>query len=40
MFHSTRNLHAFNCQLYLFGSEAWTAEQNIEIVETVYTHFT
>jgi len=37
MFHSTRNLHPLNCQLLLFGYEAWTAEQNIEIVETVHT---
>ena len=40
MLHSTCNLHPINCQLLLFGSEAWTAKQNIEIVETVYTHFT
>ena len=36
LFHSTRNLHPLNCQLLLFGSEAWTAEQNIELVEAVY----
>ena len=36
MFHSTRNLHPLNCQLLLFGSVAWTAEQHIEIVEAVY----
>ena len=36
MFHSTRNLYPLNCQLLLFGSEAWNAGQNIEIVEAVY----
>ena len=36
MFHSTRNLHSLNCQLLLFGNEAQTAEQNIEIVEVVH----
>jgi len=36
MFHSTRNLHPLNCQLLLYGSEAWNAGQNIEIVEAVH----
>ena len=36
-FHSTRNLHPLNCQLLLFGSEAWNAGQHIEIVEAVHT---
>ena len=36
MFHSTRNLHPLNCQLLLFGSEAWNPGQNIEIVEAVH----
>jgi len=40
LFHSTRNLHPLSCQLLLFGSEAWTAKQNIEIVEAVYKRFT
>ena len=35
-FHSTRNLHSLNCQRQLFGSEAWNAGQNIEIVEAVH----
>ena len=25
-----------NCQLLLFGSKVWTAEQNFEIVEVVH----
>jgi len=36
MFHSTRNLHHLNCQLLSFGNEAWTTEQNIELVEAVH----
>ena len=36
MFHSTRNLHPLNCQLLLFGSEAWNPGQNIEIVKAVH----
>ena len=36
MFHSTRNLHPLNCQLLLYGSEAWNPGQNIEIVEAVH----
>ena len=31
-----RNLHPLNCQLLLFGIEAWNAGQNIEIVEAVH----
>ena len=31
-----RNLHPWNCQLLLFGIEAWNAGQNIEIVEAVH----
>ena len=36
IFDSTRNLQLLNCQFVLFGSEVWTAEQNIEIVEAVH----
>ena len=35
-FTALANLHPLNCQLLLFGSEAWNAGQNIEIVEAVY----
>ena len=30
MFHSTHNRHPLNCQLLLFDSEAWTAEQKLK----------